>query len=45
MLKEDKYDIFSIKCIAASFVATYFSGVVHPLEIIKTRYQSKNYLM
>jgi hypothetical protein len=37
------YDIFSIKYVAASFFATYFAGVVHPLDLIKTRFQSKTY--
>lgn len=36
------YDLFSIKYIAASFFATYFSGVMHPLDLIKTRFQSKS---
>lgn len=34
------YDIFSFKYVAASFFATYFSGVTHPLDLIKTRFQS-----
>lgn len=41
MASNSDYNIFSFKYIAASFVATYFSGVVHPLELIKTRFQSK----
>ena len=37
------YDAFSAKYVAASFVATYFSGVMHPLDLIKTRFQSSPY--
>jgi hypothetical protein len=44
MTSNSDYNIFSLKYIAASFVATYFSGVVHPLELIKTRFQSRNFL-
>lgn len=40
MTQSDKLNFFSGKYIAASFFATYFSGVVHPLELIKTRFQS-----
>jgi hypothetical protein len=40
MTSKYDYDIFSIKYITASFFATYFSGVVHPLDLIKTRFQS-----
>ena len=40
MTQSDKLNFFSVKYIAASFFATYFSGVVHPLELIKTRFQS-----
>lgn len=42
MPQTSNYDIFSLKYVAASFAATYFSGVVHPLDLIKTRFQSKN---
>jgi len=41
MLKHKDYDIFSLKYVTASFFATYFSGIVHPLDIVKTRFQSK----
>jgi hypothetical protein len=40
MNKPRDYDIFSFKYVAASFFATYFAGVVHPLDIVKTRFQS-----
>lgn len=33
-------DVLSVKSVAASVLATYFAGVVHPLELIKTRFQS-----
>jgi hypothetical protein len=41
MNKKHDYDIFSFKYIASSFFATYFAGVMHPLDLIKTRFQSK----
>jgi hypothetical protein len=41
MTKQNDYDLFSFKYVAASFFATYFSGVMHPLDLIKTRFQSK----
>jgi hypothetical protein len=41
MHSERKIDIFSMKYVAASFFATYFSGVMHPLDLIKTRFQSR----
>lgn len=31
---------YSIKCGLASFIATYIAGVMHPLDLIKTRFQS-----
>jgi len=37
------YDFFSFKYVAASFFATYFSGVTHPLDLIKTRFQSNDF--
>jgi hypothetical protein len=40
MTSSDSLNIFSLKYIAASMFATYASGVVHPLELIKTRFQS-----
>jgi len=43
--QQKDYDIFSLKYIASSFFATYFSGVVHPLDLIKTRFQSKTLLI
>lgn len=45
MTSSDNYNIFSMKYIAASLFATYFSGVMHPLELIKTRFQSKEILI
>jgi hypothetical protein len=32
--------IFSIKCGLASFIATYIAGIMHPFDVIKTRFQS-----
>jgi len=34
------FDTNSLKYLAASFVATYCSGLTHPLDVIKTRLQS-----
>lgn len=45
MNKTYDYDIFSFKYVAASFFATYFAGIVHPLDLIKTRFQSKPYII
>lgn len=42
MNKQPSYDLFSIKYVAASFFATYFAGIMHPLDLIKTRFQSKS---
>jgi hypothetical protein len=33
-------DFASLKYLTASFVATYCSGLVHPLDVVKTRLQS-----
>lgn len=35
---EDKY--YSVKCGIASFTATYVAGILHPLDLLKTRFQS-----
>jgi hypothetical protein len=40
MTNTPSYDLLSFKYVAASFFATYFSGVTHPLDLIKTRFQS-----
>ena len=40
MTSKENINIFSPNYIAASLFATYFSGVVHPLDLIKTRFQS-----
>jgi hypothetical protein len=40
MSKTDNPYLFSLKYLTASFLATYCSGVVHPLDLIKTRFQS-----
>jgi hypothetical protein len=31
---------YSLKCGVNSFVATYIAGVLHPLDLVKTRFQS-----
>ena len=33
---------YTLLCGLSSFVATLASGIVHPLELIKTRFQSKS---
>jgi hypothetical protein len=33
--------MYSLKCGIASFIATYIAGVMHPLDLIKTRFQSR----
>ena len=35
---------YTLLCGTASFVATFASGIIHPLELIKTRFQSMNQL-
>lgn len=35
---------FSFKCAVASFFANYAVGVFHPLELLKTRFQSTSSL-
>jgi hypothetical protein len=29
-----------LKCAVASFIANYISGILHPFDVIKTRFQS-----
>lgn len=40
MTTTEKCNILSANYLAASLFATYFSGVMHPLELVKTRFQS-----
>lgn len=35
---------FSFKCAVASFFANYAVGIFHPLELLKTRFQSTSSL-
>ena len=35
-------DFSSLKYLSASFIATYCSGLVHPLDVVKTRLQSSS---
>jgi hypothetical protein len=39
-MSEDKYR--NLKCGAASFIANYLAGVLHPFDVIKTRFQSSS---
>lgn len=39
-LSEDSYRNF--KCGIASFFANYVAGILHPFDVIKTRFQSKH---
>ncbi len=41
MKRSNDYEILSINYITASFFASYFAAVMHPLDLIKTRFQSK----
>lgn len=41
MSNSDNPYLLSLRYLTASFLATYCSGVVHPLDLIKTRFQSK----
>lgn len=45
MSKSDNPCLLSLKYLTASFFATYCSGVVHPLDLIKTRFQSTAHFM
>lgn len=38
--REDSYRNF--KCGIASFLANYIAGILHPFDVIKTRFQSKH---
>ena len=40
MAKKTSDETYSIGCAINSFVSTYISGILHPLDIIKTRFQS-----
>jgi len=31
---------YSLGCAINSFVSTYIAGIMHPLDVIKTRFQS-----
>ena len=33
-------NFYCLKCGICSFVATYVSGIMHPFDLIKTRFQS-----
>ena len=44
MNRNNDYDIFSINYVTASFFASYFAAVMHSLDLIKTRFQSKLHL-
>ena len=34
---------YSLKCGVSSFLATYIAGILHPLDLLKTRFQSIPY--
>lgn len=40
MVVLENHDFSSLKYLSASFIATYCSGLVHPLDVVKTRLQS-----
>jgi hypothetical protein len=37
------FNRYSLLCGAASFIATFITNVLHPFEVIKIRFQSKQY--
>lgn len=39
-MKKNEDKMYSLKCGVASFIATYIAGVMHPFDLIKTRFQS-----
>ena len=36
---------YSFKCALNSFASTYVAGILHPLDVIKTRFQSISYVI
>lgn len=40
MAKKQSDETYSLSCALNSFVSTYIAGILHPLDIIKTRFQS-----
>jgi len=40
MAKKTSDETYSLGCALNSFVSTYIAGVLHPLDVIKTRFQS-----
>lgn len=40
MAKKTSDETYSLSCALNSFVSTYIAGILHPLDIIKTRFQS-----
>ena len=40
MAKKTSDETYSLSCAINSFVSTYIAGILHPLDIIKTRFQS-----
>ena len=39
-MNKNEQKMYSFKCGVASFIATYIAGVMHPFDLIKTRFQS-----
>lgn len=37
---EEKEKYYSLKCALASFISKYVVAIFHPLELLKTRFQS-----
>ena len=38
---KEEVEYRNLKCGVASFAANYISGILHPFDVIKTRFQSK----
>jgi hypothetical protein len=43
-MSESEIPFRNVKCGMASFVANYIAGLLHPFDVIKTRFQSKHLL-
>ena len=41
MKTKESDETYSLKCGLNSFISTYVAGIMHPLDVIKTRLQSK----
>ncbi len=44
-MDQNKEKYYSLKCGVASFMAKYIVAIFHPLELLKTRIQSTNFII